>query len=195
MQKWLRRSARAYLAKGLTSDGTRLWQGDRLRINEAIPEVEQAWTPGELGENSRHATRVVNVLQVPLPVAVPGGRDLRELRHAFGDVVDPREGVVHACLVGEGEHVEHGHPGSKAGGKYWVDNTSGYGPETFTLAKVPSGTFRVGAHFHSGSGRTTVRFAIVLHEDTDREQRQEHTLVLEKSGEQKFVADLAATDR
>ncbi|MDP1906970.1 MAG: hypothetical protein Q8K85_01620, partial [Hyphomicrobium sp.] len=44
MQKWLRRSARAYLAKGLTSDGTRLWQGDRLRINEAIPEVEQAWT-------------------------------------------------------------------------------------------------------------------------------------------------------
>jgi hypothetical protein len=44
MEDWLRRSARAYLAKGLASDGTRLWQGDRFQINEAIATVEQAWT-------------------------------------------------------------------------------------------------------------------------------------------------------
>lgn len=40
---WLRGVARAYLAKGLTDDGTRLWQDDRLRINQAIAEIEQAW--------------------------------------------------------------------------------------------------------------------------------------------------------
>lgn len=44
MEDWLRRSARAYLAKTLTNDGTRRWQDDRLRINEAIAEVEQAWS-------------------------------------------------------------------------------------------------------------------------------------------------------
>lgn len=44
MEDWLRRSARAYLAKTLASDGTRRWQDDRLRINEAIAEVEQAWS-------------------------------------------------------------------------------------------------------------------------------------------------------
>lgn len=44
MEDWLRRYARAYLAKGLAHDGARLWQDDRLRINQAIAEVEQAWT-------------------------------------------------------------------------------------------------------------------------------------------------------
>ncbi|MBI2900365.1 MAG: tetratricopeptide repeat protein [Planctomycetes bacterium] len=94
------------------------------------------------------------------------------------DVIDP-----------SGEHVEHSHPASKAGGRYWTDNTAGFGPETFTLAKA-SGTYRVGAHFHSGQDRTTVKFVVILFEDTDRERRSEHVLVFEKAGEQKFLPDL-----
>jgi tetratricopeptide (TPR) repeat protein len=95
------------------------------------------------------------------------------------DVIDPA-----------GEHVHHGQSASKAGGKYWTDNTSGYGPETFTLARAPAGTYRIGAHYHSGQGRTTAKFVVILFEDTEREQRIEHTLVFEKSGEQKFIPDV-----
>jgi len=95
------------------------------------------------------------------------------------DVIDP-----------SGEHVHHGHAGSKAGGKYWVDNTSGHGPETFTLPRAAAGTYRIGAHFHSGAVRTTVKFVLILYEDTDRERRIERELIFEKAGEQKFLPEL-----
>lgn len=95
------------------------------------------------------------------------------------DVVEP-----------SGEQVHHGHAGSKAGSKYWVDNTQGHGPETYTLAKAPAGKYKIGAHYHSGSGKTTVKFTIILFEETDRERRIEQELIFEKSGEQKFLAEV-----
>lgn len=94
------------------------------------------------------------------------------------DVIDPA-----------GEHVHHGAAASKSGGRYWVDDTSGHGPETFTHPNPPAGRYRIGAHLHAAV-RTTAKFVVILHEDTDREQRFEHTLLFEKAGEQKFVPEI-----
>ncbi|RPH47953.1 MAG: tetratricopeptide repeat protein, partial [Planctomycetota bacterium] len=80
-----------------------------------------------------------------------------------------------------GTLVNHGNRNSKVGGEYFVDNTQGMGPETYTVSKAKPGTWRVGAHLHSGS-RSTVKFVVILFEDTPREQRFEDTVVLEKSG-------------
>lgn len=88
-----------------------------------------------------------------------------------------------------GERVEHSHPHSKAGGHYYVDNTKGYGPETYTIPKGRAGTYRIGAHLH-GDKRSTVRFVVILYEDTLREERREETLVLEKGGEVRYIRDV-----
>lgn len=91
-----------------------------------------------------------------------------------------------------GEHVEHSHSHSKAGGHYYVDNTRGFGPETYTLAKATPGTYRVGAHLH-GNARSTVKFVVILYEDTPREERREETIILEKGSEPTFIRDIVVT--
>lgn len=88
-----------------------------------------------------------------------------------------------------GEYIYHGHNHSKAGGHYYVDNTSAYGPETYTLPHAAPGTYKVGAHLHSG-GRSAVKFVIILFEDTPGEERREETFMLEKAGERKFVREI-----
>jgi tetratricopeptide (TPR) repeat protein len=88
-----------------------------------------------------------------------------------------------------GEHVDHGHAHSKAGGHYYVDNTQGFGPETYTLPAVAPGTYRIGAHLH-GSTRSTVKFVVILHEDTPQEERREETLVLEAGNDIKYIRDV-----
>ena len=88
-----------------------------------------------------------------------------------------------------GEHVEHGHPHSKSGGHYYVDNTQGFGPETYTMPAAAPGTYRIGAHLH-GDVRSTVKFVVILYEDTPREERREETLVLDKNAEVKFIRDV-----
>ncbi len=155
----------------------------QIKQRQAVRFIRELETARKSGDSTRakELRRILASYDVP-----EGAYDLM-----FVMTWDTQTDIDMEVIDPSGEHVDHGHPGSKAGGKYWVDNTSGHGPETFTQATVPSGTFRIGAHYHSGSGRTTVQFAVVLYEDTDRELRQEHTLVLEKSGEQKFIADVA----
>ena len=64
------------------------------------------------------------------------------------------------------------------------------GPETYTLATAKPGTWRVGAHLHSGA-KSTVKFLVILFEDTPKEQRFEDTVVLDKPGDTvTFVRDL-----
>jgi tetratricopeptide (TPR) repeat protein len=88
-----------------------------------------------------------------------------------------------------GEHIDHGHPHSRAGGHYYVDNTQGFGPETYTIPTVTAGTYRIGAHLH-GSTRSTVKFVVILYEDTPREERREETFVLEAAPDIKYIRDL-----
>ena len=88
-----------------------------------------------------------------------------------------------------GEHVSHTHPHSRTGGHYYTDNTRGHGPETYTLAKAVPGTYRIGAHLHSGGG-SKVTFVVILYEDSPREERREESFILDRSGEQKFIRDI-----
>ncbi|MBI3857665.1 MAG: tetratricopeptide repeat protein [Planctomycetes bacterium] len=95
------------------------------------------------------------------------------------DVVEP-----------DGVRINHANRVSKVGGKYYDDNTKGVGPETYTLLKAQPGTWRVGAHLHSGA-KATVKLVVILFEDTPKEERREETMVLEKSGETPtFVRDI-----
>jgi tetratricopeptide (TPR) repeat protein len=71
-----------------------------------------------------------------------------------------------------GEKVNHDHDASKQGGKYHMHNTSGFGPETYTLRKAASGTYRIGAHRHDGNP-ANVKFVVILFEGTPREERRE----------------------
>jgi len=97
--------------------------------------------------------------------------------------------AAHRIVVAE-VHGQVGGDCDEVGGEYYVDITQGMGPETYTVAQAKPGTWKVGAHLHSGS-RSTVKFVVILFEDTPREQRFEETVVLEKSGNTvTFVRDI-----
>ncbi len=90
-----------------------------------------------------------------------------------------------------GERVSHEHEASKAGGKYYMHNTSGYGPETYTIRKAPPGTYRIGCHRHD-QNRTSVKWVVLLHEGTPREERREvtHVMEREKDDERIYALDV-----
>jgi tetratricopeptide (TPR) repeat protein len=89
-----------------------------------------------------------------------------------------------------GTKINHANRASKVGGVYYSDNTRGLGPETYTLLKAVPGTWRVGAHLHSGA-RSVVKFVVILHEDTPKEERREETITLETTGEATtFIRDI-----
>lgn len=102
---------------------------------------------------------------------------------------DARSDVDMDVIEPGGEEVNHGHAHSRAGGHYYVDNTTAFGPETYTLPKAAPGTYRIGAHLH-GDVRSTVKFTVILFEDTPREERREETIILEKGGAKKFIKDV-----
>jgi tetratricopeptide (TPR) repeat protein len=90
----------------------------------------------------------------------------------------------------DGTKINHANRNSKIGGKYFADNTKGLGPETYTLLKSAPGKWRVGAHLHSGA-RSTVKFLVILFEDTPKEERREETIILESIGETTtFIRDI-----
>jgi tetratricopeptide (TPR) repeat protein len=90
----------------------------------------------------------------------------------------------------DGTRINHNNRQSRIGGSYYDDNTKGMGPETYTLASAKPGTWRVGAHLHSGA-KSTVKFVVIVFEDSPKEQRFEDTVVLDKTGDTvTFVRDI-----
>lgn len=90
----------------------------------------------------------------------------------------------------DGTRINHQNRVSKIGGTYYADNTTGLGPETYTLSNAPKGTYRIGAHLHKGS-KSVVKLTVILFEDTPVEERREATLTLEVVGETPvFIPDL-----
>jgi tetratricopeptide (TPR) repeat protein len=78
----------------------------------------------------------------------------------------------------DGERVNHERERSKAGGRYYMHNTSGFGPETYTLPKAAPGIYKIGAHRHDGA-KATVKFVAILFEGTPREERREASVLFE----------------
>lgn len=133
------------------------------------------------------------------------GEEIRSVRRRLGSMKVQEAGLFDIKVVmtwdamsdvdldiyePDGTRINHNNRYSKIDGTYFMDNTKGLGPEIYTLYKAPAGTYRVGAHLHSG-GRSTVKFVTILHEDTPREERREETVVLDQVGETtRYIRDI-----
>jgi tetratricopeptide (TPR) repeat protein len=176
-------------------------KGDTTKSEETLVEATK-----RSGAGGEIRSRLVAFYQDRLTrlKAAGKGDEVRALRRRLADLDVEEAGIYDLKVImtwdvlsdvdldiiePSGEHVEHGHPRSKAGGRYYVDNTRGFGPETYTLAKAAPGTYRIGAHLH-GNVRSTVRFVVILYEDTPREERMEETLILDRSSAPKLIKDL-----
>jgi uncharacterized protein YfaP (DUF2135 family) len=84
-----------------------------------------------------------------------------------------------------GEEVNYTHRESKLGGKLDNDVTTGFGPETFTLANAIPGDYQIRAKYYSDHGQpvTMATVQVILFEGTDREERHRYDGMLLKTGE------------
>ncbi len=72
----------------------------------------------------------------------------------------------------DGEKVLYGHRAGKAGGTLDTDVTTGFGPETYTQARLQKGTYRVQAHAYRIERPTRVELTVVRFEGTPDEDRR-----------------------
>jgi uncharacterized protein YfaP (DUF2135 family) len=93
-------------------------------------------------------------------------------------VVDPK-----------GEVCMYNHRQTALGGSLDVDVTTGWGPETFTLANAVPGTYKVYVHYYGpGEGPVTVVTAwIVMYEGTPKERREKKTAILVQQNEKPLL--------
>ena len=177
-------------------------KGDAAKAEETMAEgVKRFGMTGEL------RAKLVASYQERITTLKAAGKadEVRALRRKLGEMNVPEAGLFDLKIImtwdahsdvdmdvfePSGEHIMHGASHSKAGGHYYVDNTQGFGPETYTLPTAAPGTYRIGAHLH-GNVRSTVKFVVILYEDTPREERREETLVLESAPDVKFIRDVA----
>ena len=177
-------------------------KGDAARMEETIAEAAKRF-----GESFEFRSRLVASLQERITRLKAEGKaeEVRALRRKLADLKVAEAGLFDIKVIitwdaatdvdldviqPDGEHVKDGQVDSKAGGHYYVDNTRGHGPETYTMKTALPGTYRVGAHLHGTDQRSVVKFVVILWEDTPREERREETLVLEKRDEVRFIRDI-----
>jgi len=71
----------------------------------------------------------------------------------------------------DGEKILYSHRQGKTGGTLDTDVTSGFGPETYTQARLTKGTYRVQAHAYRIERPTRVELTVVRFEGTPEEER------------------------
>lgn len=74
----------------------------------------------------------------------------------------------------DGEKVFYSHRQGALGGTLDTDVTTGYGPETFTLARLTPGPkgWQIQAHYYSGSAPTRIQVHVIEHEGQPDEARR-----------------------
>jgi uncharacterized protein YfaP (DUF2135 family) len=90
----------------------------------------------------------------------------------------------------DGEKVMYSHREGKAGGTLDTDVTSGFGPETYTQARVVRGTFRIQAHAYRIDRPTRIVVTTIRDEGTPDEERRTFRAVLWRTGDVAEVGDL-----
>lgn len=191
---WLQEIAATHIAKGDFAAGDRaLEELLKTRWDSRFGDVAQQVRP-----------KFAEVYQKGIDEAkAKGNLDLaKELRRRAGERQLPEVGVFDVKVIirwdtradvdldvkePNGETVNHGHSVSKDGGKYYYDNTKGFGPEHYTILKAPRGAYVVGAHLH-GSERSTVTFEVILFEDTPQERRWKDSAILDGTNSQIWLA-------
>ena len=90
----------------------------------------------------------------------------------------------------DGETIYYSH--KQGAGSLDTDVTTGFGPETYTQADAPSGTYRVMAHYFGAAtpAPTRITVTVVQHEGTPAEVREVHRGVLLAPGEKVPLLDL-----
>lgn len=83
----------------------------------------------------------------------------------------------------DGEKVFYGNRAGKAGGTLDTDVTTGFGPETYTQARMPKGTLRVQAHAYRIDRPTRVELTTVRFEGTPDEERRTFRAILLRTGD------------
>jgi uncharacterized protein YfaP (DUF2135 family) len=81
---------------------------------------------------------------------------------------------------------------TKLGAQLDTDVTTGYGPETITLANAIKGNYLIEAHYYGSHGhaQTRCRVVVILYEGTNREERSEYDFILTRDGEVAKVAEI-----
>ena len=97
-------------------------------------------------------------------------------------VIDPR-----------GEKVYYAARSGSSGGNLDVDITSGYGPETYTMAQAMPGTYAVQVQYYSSASSPVTRanVYVILYEGTPREERKNFQFVLTKEHQVYHLANFS----
>lgn len=90
----------------------------------------------------------------------------------------------------DGERVFYGHREGTSGGTLDTDVTTGFGPETYTQARLVQGTFRVQAHAFRIDRPTRLTLTTVRFEGTPEESRRVLRAVLLRTGDVVEVGDV-----
>lgn len=83
----------------------------------------------------------------------------------------------------DGEKVFYGHRNGSLGGTLDTDVTTGFGPETFTLARLAKGAWRIQAHYYGGQVPTWVEVNVIEREGQADEARRTFRGLLVAAGD------------
>jgi hypothetical protein len=120
------------------------------------------------------------------------GRESSDLRVTISWNTDATD-VDLWVIEPDGTKVFYSNPKSPSGGQLSQDQTQGYGPERYRIAKARKGTYRVVVHNFAPNpnllgGETHVQVVVTRYAGTPRESVERYQIVLEKPKEEVEVA-------
>lgn len=151
----------------------------------SVPVRDGAFTQPQVlspGTNSFRAFVEVEGRTVEDSVVVHASVPSKDLRVTL--TWDTNGTDVDLWLTGpDAEKILYSHRQGVAGGSLDTDVTTGFGPETYTQARVARGTYVVEAHAYRIAAPTRVEVTVVRLEGTADEQRRVFRGVLLKTGD------------
>jgi hypothetical protein len=89
----------------------------------------------------------------------------------------------------DGEKCFYSNNRTKHGGELSADQTQGYGPERYQIAKAPKGEFKVMVHYFAANpnllgGETHVNVMVTRFAGTPEETTERHTVILKQQGQE-----------
>src|SRR5262249_26236157 len=89
----------------------------------------------------------------------------------------------------DGTKCFYSHPRTRNGGELSQDQTQGYGPERYQVAKAVPGTYTVIVHYYSTNpnllgGETHVQVTVARKAGSPQEEVQRHTVILKRHQEE-----------
>jgi tetratricopeptide (TPR) repeat protein len=180
---------------------THLAQGDFAAAKARHAElIAKKWDPrfGDVGAAIRSKAGSVAVNAIDAARKSGDRTAMTNLRRWFAELGVPEAGLFDIKIIMKwdadsdvdldvtepgGETVNHNHARSQIGAVYPFDNTTGRGPEHYTLLKAPRGRYRVGVHLH-GSTPSVAEVEVILFEETPRERRLKSQVRLDSTTSQ-----------